>query len=63
MNEALLDHKGTISIGGRAITNVRFADDIDGLAGSEMNSLIWSIKYMLPRELMVWILIYGKHKI
>ena len=35
MNEALLDHKGTVSIGGRVITNLRFADDIDGLAESE----------------------------
>ena len=35
MNEALLDHKGTVSIRGRVITNLRFADDIDGLAGSE----------------------------
>ena len=29
INEALLDHEGTISIGGRVITNVRFADIID----------------------------------
>ena len=29
------DHEGTVSIGGRAITNLRFADDIDGLAGEE----------------------------
>ena len=29
------DHEGTVSIGGRAITNHRFADDIDGLAGEE----------------------------
>ena len=29
------DHEGTVSIGGRAITNFRFADDIDGLAGEE----------------------------
>ena len=35
MIEALLDHKGTASIGGRVITNLRFADDIDSLAGSE----------------------------
>ena len=28
MCEALDDHKGTISIGGRSITNFRFADDI-----------------------------------
>ena len=33
MADALEDHEGTISIGGRAITNLRFADDIDGLAG------------------------------
>ena len=30
-----LDHAGTVSIGGRTITNLRFADDIDGLAGEE----------------------------
>ena len=28
--DALEDHEGTVSIGGRAITNLRFADDIDG---------------------------------
>ena len=35
MRDALEDHEGTVSIGGRAITNLRFADDIDGLAGEE----------------------------
>ena len=35
MTDALKDHEGTVSIGGRAITNLRFADDIDGLAGEE----------------------------
>ena len=35
MTDALEDHVGTVSIGGRVITNLRFADDIDGLAGSE----------------------------
>ena len=35
MTEALEDHHGTVSIGGRTITNLRFADDIDGLAGDE----------------------------
>ena len=35
MTEALEDHEGTVSIGGRTITNLRFADDIDGLAGEE----------------------------
>ena len=32
---ALEDHDGTISTGGRTITNLRFADDIDSLAGEE----------------------------
>ena len=35
MTEALENHIGTVSIGGRTITNLRFADDIDGLAGDE----------------------------
>ena len=33
MTDALEDHEGTVSIGGRTITKLRFADDIDGLAG------------------------------
>ena len=33
--DALEDNEGTVSIGGRTITNLRFADDIDGLAGEE----------------------------
>ena len=35
MTDALEEHEGTVSIGGRTITNLRFADDIDGLAGQE----------------------------
>ena len=35
MTDTLEDHEGTASTGGRAITNLRFADDIDGLAGEE----------------------------
>ena len=35
MKDALEDHEGTVSIGGRTITNLRFADDIDGLARDE----------------------------
>ena len=35
MTDALEDHECTVSIGGRTITNLRFADDIDGLAGEE----------------------------
>ena len=33
MTDALEDHESTVSIGCRKITNLRFADDIDGLAG------------------------------
>ena len=36
MADALEDHKSTVSIGGRTISNLRFADDIDALAGSEL---------------------------
>ena len=35
MTNSLEDHEGTVSIGGRTITNLRFADDSDGLAGEE----------------------------
>ena len=35
MTDALEDHEGTVSIGGRTITNLRFADDIDDLAREE----------------------------
>ena len=35
MTDALSDHESTVSIGGRTITSLRFADDIDGLAGQE----------------------------
>ena len=33
--DALEDHEGNVSVGGRTIPNLRFADDIDGLAGEE----------------------------
>ena len=33
MKDALEDHEGAVSIGGRISTNLRFADEIDGLAG------------------------------
>ena len=35
MTDALEDHEGTVSTGGKTITNLPFADDIDGLAGAE----------------------------
>ena len=33
MTDALEDHEGIVSTGGRTITNLRFVDDIHGLAG------------------------------
>ena len=35
MTDALEDHEGTVSVGDRTITNLRFFDDIDSLAGEE----------------------------
>ena len=35
MTDALEGHEGTVSIGGRTITNLRFADDTDGIAEEE----------------------------
>ena len=35
MTGVLENHQGTVSIGGRTITNLRFADEIDNLAGKE----------------------------
>ena len=35
MTDALEDHEGTVNIGGRTITNFRFADDINVIAGEE----------------------------
>ena len=35
MTDTLENHEGTVSIGDRTITNLRFADDMDGLAGEE----------------------------
>ena len=35
MTASVEDHKGSVSFGGRTITKLRFADDIDALAGKE----------------------------
>ena len=44
MSDALEEHDGKASIGGRNITNLRFADDIDALAeeGQELKALVES---------------------
>ena len=45
MSDALEEHDGKVSIGGRNITNLRFADDIDALAEEEqeLEALVESI--------------------
>ena len=45
MADALEDREGTVSIGDRTITNLRFADDIDGLAGRK-EELVKSVKHL-----------------
>ena len=35
MTDTLEDHEGTVSTGGRTITNLCFANEINGLAGEE----------------------------
>ena len=35
MNDSLDNHTGSVTIGGKIITTLRFADDIDGLTGSK----------------------------
>ena len=35
MRDALENHKGTVSTGGRTITKLHCADEINGLAGEE----------------------------
>ena len=43
VTDALEDHERTVSIGSRTIINLRFADDIDGLAG-QVQELVMLIK-------------------
>ena len=52
MSDALEEHDGKVSIGGRNITNLRFADDIDALAEEEheLEALVES----LPAQGIRW---------
>ena len=45
MSDALVEHDGKVSIGGRNITNLRFVDDIDALAEEEqmLEALVGSL--------------------
>ena len=54
MTDALEDHEGTVSIGGRTITNLRFADDIDGLAGEEEELANLVERLTKPPQPMTW---------
>ena len=51
VTDALEEHHGTVSIGGRIITNLRFADDIDGLAGEEQKKKKKKKNYSLVNRL------------
>ena len=48
--DVLEDHEDTVSIGGRAITNLRFAGDIEGLAGEVQELEELANKPLLPWE-------------
>ena len=51
MSDALEEHDGEVSIGGRNITNLRFADDIDALAEEkqELEALVESLHKTFTR--------------
>ena len=54
MSDALEEHDGKVSIGGRHITNLRFADDIDALAEEEqeLEALVESLDKTCTRYKM-----------
>ena len=54
MSDALEEHNGKVSIGGRNITNLRFADDIDALAEKEqeLEALVESLDKTCTRYKM-----------
>ena len=54
MTDASEDHEGTVSNGGRTITNLRFADDIDDLAGEDENWQNWLSVLTKPPQPMAW---------
>ena len=51
MSDALEEHGGKVSIGGRNITNLRFADDVDALAEKvqELEALVESLDKTFTR--------------
>ena len=56
MSDALEEHDGKVSIGGRNITNLRFADDIDALAEEEqeLEALVESLDKTCTRYIFLY---------
>ena len=54
MTDALEDHEGTVSIGSRTITNLRLADDIDGLAGEKAELAKLIERLTKPQQPTAW---------
>ena len=54
MSNALEEHDGKVSVGGRNITNLRFADDLDALAEEEheLEALVGSLDKTCTRYKM-----------
>ena len=52
LSDALEDHDGKVNIGGRNITNLRFADGIDALAEEELEALVESLDKTCTRYKM-----------
>ena len=52
MSDAVEEHDGKVSIGGRNITNLQFADDIDALAEEELEALVESLDKTCTRYKM-----------
>ena len=54
MSDALEEHDGKVSLGGRNITNLRFADDIDALAKEkqELEALVENLYKTCTRDKM-----------
>ena len=52
MSDALEEDDGKVSIGGRSITSLRFADDIDALAEEEIEALVESLDKTCTRNKM-----------
>ena len=54
MTDALENHEGTVKIGGRIITNLRFADDIDGWLARKKNWKTSSKRWKQHQQRMTW---------